>query len=151
MSVRRWSLESVLTVGTRVGLDSNILIYLLEGDGPRADAAASILDGIAEGRIVGILASLGLTEVLAGFARDRDATRFETVAGEIGDLGLRIRGLDSGLAIDAAWLRGEGMALEDAVHVATARVERADVFVTNDRRIRSRPGFDVAYLDDLVA
>ena len=85
------------------------------------------------------------------FAQDRDATRFETVAAEVGDLGLRIRGLDSGLAVDAAWLRGEGMALEDAVHVATARVERADVFVTNDRRIRSRAGLEVAYLDDMVA
>lgn len=151
MSGRPWSLETVLAEGTRVGLDSNVLIYLLEGEGDRARAAAAIVDGVSDGRIVGILATIGLTEVLAGFARHGDAARFEVAVAELGDLGLRIRGLDARLAADAAWLCAEGLGLEDGVHIATARAEHADVFVTNDRRIRARAGFEVAYLDDLLA
>lgn len=137
--------------GIRVALDSNVLIYLLEGEGPRAEVAGLIVDAIERRGVVGIMASIGLTEVLAGLARHGDAARFEMTAAEITDLGLRIRALDADLAADAAWLRAEGLALEDAVHVATARIERAAAFVTNDRRIRSRPGLEVVYLDDLVA
>lgn len=151
MSERQWSLETLLMEGIRVAIDSNVLIYLLEDDGPRAIVAGSIIDAVGAGRIVGIVASLGLTEVLAGFARHGDAARFETAAAELADLGLHVRALDAELAVDAAWLRAEGIGLEDAIHIATARAEDADVFVTNDRRIMSRARFEVAYLDDLVA
>lgn len=151
MNETRWSVETLTVDGTRIALDSNVLIYLLEGDGPRAEIAGLIVDAIEARRVVGIMASIGLTEVLAGPARHGDAARFEMTAAEITDLGLRIRALDAELAADAALLRAEGLALEDAVHVVTARVEHAAAFVTNDRRIRSRPGLEVVYLDDLVA
>lgn len=65
-------------------------------------------------------------------------------------LGLDLVPLSAAIAEDAAWLRGRaGMAVADAVHLATARAAGATAFVTNDRRIRSRPGVDVLYLDDL--
>ncbi len=150
MSERPWSLETLLTHGTSLALDSNVLIYLLNGDGPRAAAAGEIVDAVGDGRIVGILSTIGLSEVLAGPARFGDPAQFERIAGELADLGLRIRPLDAGIAADAAWLRADGLGLEDAVHVATARAERATVFVTNDRRIRSRIGLEVVYLDDIL-
>ena len=50
----------------------------------------------------------------------------------------------------AAWLRGQGqLDLADAIHVAGARVAGATAFITNDRRIKSRPNLDVFYLDEL--
>lgn len=152
MNARRWSLETLLTPATRLAIDSNVLIYLLDGAGPRAEAAAAIVDAIAEGRVEGTFASIGLTEVLAGPARAGDAARFERAADELRDLGLRIRPLDAETAVDAARLRGSSdLGIADAVHIAIARAAGATVFLTNDRRIRSDGSLEVVYLDELTA
>ena len=125
----------------RIGLDSNILIYLLETSGPLADAAARLVD-----------ATVGLVEILAGPARAGDAAAFELTADALRDLLIRVVSLDRATAEDAAWIRGSlGIGLEDAVHLATARNAGATAFVTNDRRLRSIPRLEVVYLDDLVA
>ncbi|OGO57126.1 MAG: hypothetical protein A2Z32_14470 [Chloroflexi bacterium RBG_16_69_14] len=136
----------------RIGIDSNVLIYLLETQGRLADAAASIVDAIGAGTVEAVLATVGVMEILAGPARAGDAVIFEHIADVLRDLPIRIVGLDRALAEDAAWIRGSlGIGLEDAIHLATARKAAATAFVTNDRRIRSIPRVDVVYLDDLVA
>lgn len=150
VSARRWSLDILLKT-SRIALDSNVLIYLLEGVGPQADTAATIVDAVEGRRLEGVFASLGLIEVLVGAARSGDAARFEQTAAELRASGLRIVDLTATIAEDAAWIRGaSGLPLEDAVHLATARSRSADAFVTNDRRIRSLPNLEVAYLDDLT-
>jgi predicted nucleic acid-binding protein len=59
--------------------------------------------------------------------------------------------LDASVAEDAAWIRGRsGMALPDAIVVASARAADATVLVTNDRGIAAQPRLDVVYVDDLV-
>ena len=152
MNAKRWSLETLLQRGTRLVIDSNVLIYLLEGGGPRAETAAAIVDAVADGTVEGTFAALGLTEVLTGPARAGDGARFERAADELRDLGLQIRPLDAEIAVEAAWLRGSrGIEVMDGIHVATARAAGATVFVTNDRRIRSDATLEVVYLDDLAA
>ena len=136
----------------RIGLDSNILIYLLETSGPLADAAARIVDAIDAGTTEAVLSTVGLIEILAGPARAGDAAAFELTADALRDLLIRVVSLDQATAEDAAWIRGSlGIGLEDAVHLASARNSGATAFVTNDRRLRSIPRLEVVYLDDLVA
>lgn len=136
----------------RIGLDSNILIYLLETSGPLADAAARLVDAIDAGTTEAVLSSVGLVEILVGPARAGDAAAFELTADALRDLLIRVVSLDRATAEDAAWIRGSlGIGLEDAVHLATARNAGATAFVTNDRRLRSIPRLEVVYLDDLVA
>ena len=136
----------------RIGLDSNILIYLLETSGPLADAAARIVDAIEAGTTEAVLSTIGLIEILAGPARAGDAAAFELTADALRDLLIRVVSLDRATAEDAAWIRGSlGIGLEDAVHLASARNAGATVFVTNDRGLRSIPRLEVVYLDDLVA
>lgn len=136
----------------RIGLDSNILIYLLETSGPLADAAARIVDAIDAGTTEAVLSTVGLIEILAGPARAGDAAAFELTADALRDLLIRVVSLDRATAEDAAWIRGSlGIGLEDAVHLASARNAGATAFVTNDRRLRSIPRLEVLYLDDLVA
>ena len=136
----------------RIGLDSNILIYLLETSGPLADAAARIVDAIDAGTTEAVLSTVGLIEILAGPARAGDAAAFELTADALRDLLIRVVSLDQATAEDAAWIRGSlGIGLEDAVHLASARNAGATAFVTNDRRLRSIPRLEVVYLDDLVA
>lgn len=146
------SIEQLLTQHRRIAIDSNVLIYLTEGGGSRADAAAMLVDAVVSGRTEGVLSSAALSEVLVGPARSGDGVAFELLAATIRDLGLRIVALDAAAAEDAAWIRGQsGLPLPDAIHLACAIAAGATVLVTNDRDIRPRPRLDVAYLDDLVA
>jgi predicted nucleic acid-binding protein len=146
------TLEGVLARHRRIAIDSNLLIYLLGGDPGRADVSAVIVDLVGTGAMEGVLATIGLAEALVGPASRGDTVRFEESAATMRDLGFRIVSLDAAVAEDAARIRGQtGLSLPDAVHLASARAGGATAFVTNDRRIRSRPGLEVVYLDDLVA
>lgn len=136
----------------RVALDSNVLIYLLEGQGLRGDAAARLLERLqTEGTEV-IFATIGVAEVLTGPARVGTAVAFEQMADEIRSSGIRIVALSVAIAEDAAWLRGRAdVDLVDSIHLSTARAAGATAFVTNDRRLPSVPKLDVIQFDDLVA
>jgi predicted nucleic acid-binding protein len=134
-----------------VALDSNVLIYLFEGNGPLADAAEALVDGIEDGAAAGVLASVALTEVLTRPAELGDGVLFERYADELQAIpNLRIVGLDAKTAIDAAWGRSGGRDLGDAIHVATARRAGATCLITNDSRVRGRAGVEIVSLADIV-
>jgi predicted nucleic acid-binding protein len=135
----------------RVGIDSNVLIYLLEGSGELADRAAELLDAIAAGEGEGILATLALAEVCNGPARHNDPAMVERYADELTALeGVQVAPLDADVAVEAALLRGDSaLTIADAVHLATARRHGATAFVTNDRRITAVHRLAVVYLDAL--
>jgi predicted nucleic acid-binding protein len=146
------SIEALLSRHRRVAMDSNVLIYLLEGDDRLADIAARLVDAIGRGEVEGILASLGVAEILVPIAAADDARAFEEAAATIRDLGFRIVTLDAATAEDAAWIRGRtGASMPDAVHLACARRAGGTVFVTNDRRIPELPQLSIAILEDLAA
>lgn len=135
----------------RIGIDSNVLIYLLEGTGPLAAKSAELLDAIAMGAAQGVLATLALAEVCAGPARQGESALVELFADELASLeNVTVVPLTADLAVDAATISGaRTLAVGDAIHLATARAAGATVFVTNDRRIKPINGLGVAYLDDL--
>ena len=140
-----------LTGHRKIGLDSNLLIYLIETQGPLADAVALIIDSITTGQTKAVMSAIGLVEILMGPARVGDARMFELTADALRDLPIQVVPLDAAIAEDAAWIRGAlRVGLEDAVHLATAHAVGATAFVTNDRRLHSIPNLDVIYLDDLV-
>ena len=152
MSERFVSIEQLLTKHRRVAIDSNVLIYLTEGDERRAEVAATLVDAVVSGRTEGILSSAAFSEVLVGPAKAGDGVMFELLAATIRDIGLRIVALDAKTAEDAAWIRGQtGLLLPDAIHLACAIAAGATILVTNDRDLKPRPRLEVAYLDDLVA
>ena len=71
MSEKVSSIAHVIRTNRRIALDSNVLIYLLEGNGPRAESAAQLVDAIGRGEIEGVFASVGLAEVLVPFGAGR--------------------------------------------------------------------------------
>ena len=151
MSEKPSSVEELLRLHRRIAIDSNVLIYLLEGNDRRAEISARLVDAIGRGEVEGILASLGLAEVLVPAARADDSRSFEEAAATIRDLGFRIVTLDASTAEDAAWIRGRtGASMPDAVHLACARSAGGTVFVTNDRRVPELPQLIVAVLEDLA-
>jgi predicted nucleic acid-binding protein len=136
----------------RIGFDSNVLIYLLEGSSAYAEVAGSLLDSMSAGERQGVLATLAIAEIAAGPARTGDTAMVQRYAEELSSLeGVRIVPLDREVAIEAAIIRGSGStSLADAIHLATARVAGATAFVTNDRRVVGIPRLAIVYLDDLV-
>jgi predicted nucleic acid-binding protein len=146
------SIAHVIRTNRRIALDSNVLIYLLEGNGPRAESAALFVDAIGRGEIEGVIASVGLAEVLVASAKADDGPLFERTAATVRDLGLRLVALDGQASEDAAWIRGRtGASMPDAIHLACAVQSGATAFVTNDRGMPSLPKLPLVILDDLVA
>ncbi len=144
MSGKTWSTVDLVAQHRHVALDTNLLIYLIEASEARAVRAAAVLDAIGAHGVRASMATIGQIEVLSGPARTGDAASFEQAADEIKGLGLELQPLSSPIAEDAAWLRGQGgLSLADAVHVASARAAGATALITNDRRIRPRPGLEV--------
>lgn len=139
------------TAHRRVGLDASVLIYLLEDDGSRGRKAAALLDAMEAGLTHGVLATIGLSEILTGPARRGDLAALERGAGEIRSMrGVSLVPLTTEVAIEAAVIRGSrAITLGDAMHLASVRAAGATAFVTNDRRLRSAPHLEVVYLDDL--
>jgi predicted nucleic acid-binding protein len=146
------SVAALLLAHRQIAIDSNVLIYLLEGSGPRAEVGASLVDAVARREVEGVLASVAISEVLLPAARAADGVGFEELAATIRDLGFRIVALDAAVAEDVAWIRGRsGIPMADAIHLACARSGGATAFVTNDRRMPGLPRLELVLLDDLVA
>jgi predicted nucleic acid-binding protein len=146
------SIERLLSGHRRVALDSNVLIYLVEGAASRGEVAGRLVSRLIDQGIEMVLATIGLSEILMGPARAGDPDGFESLAAELRGMGLRLVALDASIAEDAAWLRGRArLDLVDAIHVASARAAGATLFLTNDRGIPSVPQLEVVSLDDLVA
>ena len=152
MNARPSSLERLLSGHRRVALDSNVLIYLADDFAGRGQVAGRVIAALLERGIETVLATVGLSEVLTGPARAGDIVGFESLADDLGEMGLRLVPLDASIAEDAAWLRGRSrFDLIDAIHVTSARAAGATVFLTNDRGIASLPQLEVVSLDDLIA
>lgn len=136
----------------KIGLDSNILIYVIERVNPWHELAADLVDAVESGMSGATISALGLAEILSGPARAGDLAAMERYDDEIREIpGLSVESIGPDLAADAAVIRGaRGMSLADAIHLASARAAGATAFVTNDRRIRGSAKLEVVYLDDLV-
>jgi predicted nucleic acid-binding protein len=135
----------------KVGLDSNLFIYLIDDVSPWAERVAELLVGVDSGLASAVLSAIGLTEILSGPARDDDLGRLERNHDDIRAIsGLSILPLAPEVAVDAAVIRGaRGMTLADAIHLASARAAGATAFITNDRRVRGSRKLEVVYLDEL--
>ena len=135
----------------RIGLDSNVLIYLIESVEPWHRVAGELINAIEAGAARGSISALGLAEILSGPARAGDLAQVERSDAEVrGIPGLTVASMGPELAGDAAVIGGiRGLSLADAVHLASARTAGATAFVTNDRRIRGSTKLEVVYLDDL--
>jgi predicted nucleic acid-binding protein len=139
-------------LGIRVYLDTNIIIYAVEGYEIHAAPIKSLLQGLTEEEIIGVTSDLTVAEVLVkpkrdGNARLEDAYRrflrptkamcTTTISREILEAAAGIRATSA--------LRMPG-----AIHWATALVEHCDSFLTNDDGFKNVAGVRVVMLSDLL-
>ena len=147
----RWLDE--LRTCRQVGLDTNVLIYLLEDVQPYRDLAVQVLHMMDRGLMVGCISTIVEAEMLVRPIRDRNHRAQETI-----ELFLRnspnlvLRSVDRAVAKRAAEVRAASrLRLPDAIVVATAIEERCDVLIGNDGAMsRGVPGIQYLHLDDYV-
>jgi predicted nucleic acid-binding protein len=131
-------------MGGRAYVDSNILIYAIEGEAPLKALAASALEQlIREGRSL-VTSELTVGECLAGALRhDRKLAEAYLDLFERANL-LETADVTRPLVRRAAELGARfNMKLLDALHVATAEANGCEVFLTNDRGIRAPAGIEL--------
>lgn len=134
----------------RVHFDSMTLIYLIERHpsyGPLVREAFALVDS---GRCAGLSSFVTLLEVLVKPFQDGRADlaqRYRDVL--IGSRGFSLFPLDRWIAEEGAGIRARyGFRTPDAIQLATAKRHGADVFLTNDVRLKRFDQIEVLVLDD---
>jgi predicted nucleic acid-binding protein len=141
---------SVPTSG-RIYLDSSILIYSVE----RHPVFAPLLDPLwaafARGQAALFTSELSILETLVLPIRQRDQQLVNAFERMFSDSGLQMIGIDGAILRSAAELRAVTPSLRapDSIHIASARTVRADVLLTNDRKLATVAGSSGLLLVDL--
>jgi len=124
----------------KAALDTNILIYLLEGAEPQASKVEQILGRFMKAQDEGVISTVTVAEVLTGFYLARDAAKAQTVKKLLNDLTLnsfKIVPVTFEIADLAADLRAKrGGKLPDALIVATALNQKADIVYSQDKDLQ---------------
>ena len=125
---------------SRIYLDANVLIYLTEFDRDKTGALRALIAGYESAQAEFITSDLAYTEVLV---RPIRAQHFDLIQAYERLLTVFVKPLpvSRDVLCLAAKLRAATPAQKtpDAIHVATAILAKADVFVTGDKDIKNLP------------
>ena len=121
-------------------LDTNPIIYLTEGNPVFKKSIAALFKAIEAAGARLISSELALCEVLVRPLRLNDLTLIATYE-ELFDTLIDARPVTREVLLLTAQLRAEAASLKtpDAIHVATATLAEANVFVSADAGIRGLP------------
>lgn len=138
---------------TVVSVDSNILIYHLEGLASHVDLTTALLTRLAEGEFRLVISAVSVGEILAGPHLARDEAKAARAAAFLRGLpNATLADVTVPIAERAARIRALGLRMPDALVLGTAMVHGAGALVTNDpvfrRPIPDTP--EVVLLDDYL-
>ena len=137
-------------LGNRIYFDTNLFIYAIEGVEPFAEKVRPLLQAADRGDVWVVTSLLTLAETLVMPLRKQDSELIATYRELFTDPppGLRVAQLDVVILENAARLRAttKSLRLPDAIHLATAESEQCDLFLTNDRRLKSTTVLPVVVL-----
>jgi len=119
----------------RIYFDTNIFIYLLEGNVSYIKALNDIKSILANNQATIFSCDLAHTEILPYHAKYNNQRAIQHIVQFLDNF--EILRISKEIAIHAGILRGElGMKTPDALHVATALNQNCHIFLTNDAGIR---------------
>lgn len=126
-------------LGQRVYLDSNIVIYTVEGFADSADQIQSLLKAMNTGEIVAVTSELTLAETLVKPLKDQSLAIQQAYRTFLTPtIALEVIPISRKILEDAAQLRATSkLKLPDAIQLATALREQCDSFLTNDDGFKS--------------
>lgn len=121
----------------KVCLDTNIFVYALEREDEKGQAARKVIEKIKKGNLKAYISVLVIHEVLVGIYK-RGLSKYVSSILEFISFGglITIVNYDRQIALVSALLRAEyGLRTADSIHLATAVVLKAKLFITSDKRI----------------
>ena len=130
-----------------VYLDANILIRMTEGSQHERNAVGHVLATYVTAGARFVTSELSFTEVLVHPMRHKNQDRLERYQRLLSEFVTPLS-VSREVLLTAAKLRAETPALRtpDAIHVATALLNNASVFLTGDRGIKVMPALPVEYV-----
>lgn len=135
-----------------IALDTSPILYHLEDSPAFGARVLPIFLSIERGDRQATASSLALLEVLVGPYRIKDEARRARLTGLLVSFpNLTWASMDLPIADRAAYLRARyDLRTPDAIHLASAMVSHADLFLTNDRRLRRVREIPVLLVEDLA-
>lgn len=119
-----------------IGIDTNIFIYHFQ-DNPEFTSRTNVFfNNLTKAKIRAVTSIISLIELLSFSATNEEIDKIQ----EAFQLtpSLTVISVDLEIALRAASIRRKyGFRTADAVQLATALYAKADVFVTNDKRLKS--------------
>jgi predicted nucleic acid-binding protein len=136
----------------RVGLDTSIFIYQIEGSTRFAEPAGIALDELARGAFEGVTSVLTLMEIAVKplqLERPGVADEYEIVVATYPHL--LVVDIDRAIARRAAGFRARyRLRPADALQIASCVEFEATAFLTNDKGLRRVDAFQVILLEDFI-
>jgi predicted nucleic acid-binding protein len=121
-------------------LDTNILIYFLDGAQPLFDALVPVFRRVQAGELTAVVSVVTEAELLVRPERDGNAVARERIADLLSEDGFWVVSADRRIARRAAVLRGrQNFKLADAIILATAMETGCEAIVTNDGEWSKKP------------
>ena len=137
----------------RVGIDSSVIIYSVEQHPSFAPLLLPSWDAVESGAVTIVVSELALMEVLILPLRLSDGELARQYQLWFDMPGVQRVPIHKQVLCDAASLRARYRSLRspDAIHLATARLEACDQFLTNDRALLNVvDGLQVDLVSELV-
>jgi predicted nucleic acid-binding protein len=132
---------------SRIYVDANIWIYLIEGNPQFVDAAEAMLAEIAVVGSTVVTSEITIAECIWKPSRTGDQAIIELYDALFASDEIELAPLDGALAKRAAMDGGGiGLKLIDAIHYVTALESHCDFFLTGDRHFKSVPSMEVIHL-----
>jgi len=124
-----------IPAGSRIALDTVSFVYFLERHPSYYPSAKDLFERIEKGKFEAVASTLVLTELLVPAFRAKDSSRAQEVLRLLTHFPhLKLIEVTAIIASDASRIRAESsLRTPDALHLATALMEKADWFVTNDK------------------
>ncbi|HEX5369865.1 MAG TPA: PIN domain-containing protein [Dehalococcoidia bacterium] len=134
-------------------LDTNTLIYFLDGEEPYFGVLVPVFRRIQEGTLRVIVSVITEAELLVRPERDANEEARERIADLLSEDGIEVVPVERRIARRAAALRGRTrLKLADAIIVATAIETGCDAIVGNDGEWAKKTiDFPFIRLDDVIA
>lgn len=144
---------TALSAISSIALDSNVLIYHLEGLQPYAELTTALIARLASGELQAGISAVSVVELLVGPHRQGARRKVQAAREFVEELpNTVIVPVDLVVADAAAPLRARGLRMPDALILASALVAGADAVLTNDRRLKSPQAgkLQIFLLDDFL-
>lgn len=136
----------------RIYCDACIWIYAVEAVAPFETPLRRLFDDVDRGNVNLVTSELSLLEVLVKPLQVGDeplCRAFETALSPSD--ALAVTPISRSILLEAARMRSrQVLRVPDAIHLATAKLSKADVVLTNDVRWRSQPDIPVMILSEVL-